>query len=137
MRATKHLTDDEVIIGRNVRRMRNARQLTQSDLAKCLFITFQQVQKYERGENRISCGRLIDMARIFDTSILDFFEHIDLPKVPPPKILTCTVSAQELRDEIERELRHIEDVSTLKAIRVIVGKSGMSEALSNKHAGFG
>ena len=51
--------------------------LTQSDLGDALGLTFQQVQKYERGANRIGAGRLCDLARVLDVSIDYFFE--DMP----------------------------------------------------------
>lgn len=46
-----------------MRRIRRSRGLTQEWLAARLGLTFQQVQKYERGANRISCSRLMDIAR--------------------------------------------------------------------------
>ncbi|MEM8633460.1 MAG: helix-turn-helix transcriptional regulator [Pseudomonadota bacterium] len=137
MRATRQRTDDEIIIGKNLRRIRKAHQLTQSDLAKRLFITFQQVQKYERGKNRISCGRLIEMARILDTRILDFFEHIDMPGVAYPKTRTRDMSVQELRDGIYRDLKCISDLPTLCSIKDVIDKFGMSQAPSKKYNDIG
>ncbi len=46
--------------------------LSQADLAKAADITYQQIQKYEQGGNRISTGRLYNFARIFDVP-LDYF----------------------------------------------------------------
>ena len=51
--------------------------MTQTDLADALGLTFQQVQKYERGANRISASRLCDLSRVLDVSIDYFFE--DMP----------------------------------------------------------
>ncbi len=53
----------DVAAGINMRRIRRARGLTQEWLAARIGLTFQQVQKYERGANRISCSRLMDIAR--------------------------------------------------------------------------
>lgn len=53
----------DVAAGINMRRIRRARGLTQEWLASRIGLTFQQVQKYERGANRISCSRLMDIAR--------------------------------------------------------------------------
>jgi transcriptional regulator with XRE-family HTH domain len=53
----------DVATGVNIRRLRRARGLTQEWLATRIGLTFQQVQKYERGANRISCSRLMDIAR--------------------------------------------------------------------------
>ncbi len=50
--------------------------MTQTDLADALGLTFQQVQKYERGANRSSASRLCDLSRVLDVSIDYFFEDI-------------------------------------------------------------
>ena len=50
--------------------------MTQTDLGDALGLTFQQVQKYERGTNRISASRLYDLSRVLDVSIEHFFEDI-------------------------------------------------------------
>jgi transcriptional regulator with XRE-family HTH domain len=54
----------DVAVGRNLRLWRIARGLSQSQLAKRLGVTFQQVQKYEIGGNRVSTGRLVKAAGI-------------------------------------------------------------------------
>lgn len=48
--------------------------ISQSTLAENLGITFQQVQKYEKGTNRISASRLQDIARCLGSSVLYFFD---------------------------------------------------------------
>jgi transcriptional regulator with XRE-family HTH domain len=51
--------------------------MTQTDLGDALGLTFQQIQKYERGANRISASRLCELSRVLDVSIDYFFE--DMP----------------------------------------------------------
>lgn len=51
--------------------------MSQSDLAKALGITFQQVQKYERGSNRVSVGKLYRLADILDVPMMFFFDGLD------------------------------------------------------------
>ena len=51
--------------------------MTQTDLADAIGLTFQQVQKYERGANRISASRLCDLSRVLDVPVDYFFE--DMP----------------------------------------------------------
>lgn len=63
----------DVIVGVNVRLWRIARGLSQQQLAKRLGITFQQVQKYEIGHNRISTGRLAKAAVILGVPMAEFF----------------------------------------------------------------
>ena len=51
-----------------------ARGLSQTDIAKRLGITFQQIQKYERGVNRVGAGRLQEMANLLGVTPAFFFE---------------------------------------------------------------
>lgn len=55
-------------IGARVRRARKERGLTQTQLGEALNVSFQQVQKYERGTNRISSSALVLIARVLDVS---------------------------------------------------------------------
>jgi transcriptional regulator with XRE-family HTH domain len=66
----------DLSVGANVRTWRIARGLTQAELAKRLGITFQQVQKYETGHNRISTGRLAKAAAILDVPMSAFFHGL-------------------------------------------------------------
>lgn len=59
-------------LGQQLRIRRNMLGMSQEKLADLLGLTFQQVQKYERGKNRISASRLYDLARILDVSV-DYF----------------------------------------------------------------
>jgi transcriptional regulator with XRE-family HTH domain len=54
---------------------RQESKLTLEELARLLGITFQQVQKYENGSNRISSSRLYELARIFGCKISSFFPN--------------------------------------------------------------
>ncbi len=64
-------------VGRRLRWRRRELKLSQEVLAERLGVTFQQVQKYERGANRVSAGRLFELAQALDTTILYFFEGAD------------------------------------------------------------
>ncbi|HLS69394.1 MAG TPA: helix-turn-helix transcriptional regulator [Kiloniellales bacterium] len=69
-----HPTD--VHIGRRIRERRIALGMSQSALAERLGITFQQVQKYERGGNRVSGSRLWDISRALAVDVSHFFEGL-------------------------------------------------------------
>ena len=71
----------DIEVGRRVRALRLERQLSQSALADKLGLTFQQVQKYEKGVNRIGAGRLQTIAEIFQVSIIELFS----PSPPTPQ----------------------------------------------------
>jgi transcriptional regulator with XRE-family HTH domain len=67
----------DVQVGKRLREFREARKLSQTDLAGALGITFQQVQKYENGHNRVSASRLHDAACFLKVPVSDFFEGLD------------------------------------------------------------
>lgn len=67
--------DDHV--GRQIRKQRNLLGLTQEQLAEALGISYQQVQKYETAANRVSAGRLYEIAAKLNTDIAFFFEGLD------------------------------------------------------------
>jgi transcriptional regulator with XRE-family HTH domain len=68
------------IVGRNVRVYRLSKGMSQTQLAEQLGVTFQQVQKYEKGSNRIGSGRLAHIAKALDVPISAFFEGVDKPQ---------------------------------------------------------
>ncbi|MEM9965355.1 MAG: helix-turn-helix domain-containing protein [Asticcacaulis sp.] len=64
----------DVIVGARVRGRRKEMGLSQTELAEAVGVTFQQVQKYESGVNRISASKLFEISKVLQTSIQDFFE---------------------------------------------------------------
>ena len=67
----------DVYIGQRIRVRRQLLGLSQEALAKKIGITFQQVQKYERGMNRIGASRLWDMMQVLGVDANYFFSGID------------------------------------------------------------
>lgn len=66
----------DVHVGQQLRARRGLKGLTQEDLANATGITFQQIQKYEAGKNRISASRLYQFARILEAPVAVFFDTI-------------------------------------------------------------
>lgn len=64
---------EDVEIGRKIRALRLQRGLSQSGLAEGIGLTFQQVQKYEKGTNRVSAGRLQRIADLLHVPITFFY----------------------------------------------------------------
>ncbi len=64
---------EDVEIGRKIRALRLERGLSRSGLAEGIGLTFQQVQKYEKGTNRVSAGRLQKIAEMLDTPVMFFY----------------------------------------------------------------
>jgi transcriptional regulator with XRE-family HTH domain len=63
-------------VGRQIRARRTLIGMSQEKLANQLGLTFQQIQKYERGVNRIGAGRLFEFAKVLGCSILYFYEGV-------------------------------------------------------------
>ena len=72
-------------VGRRVCELRMQRGFNQSELGRALGLTFQQVQKYEKGSNRISSSKLWDIARFLTVDIAYFFEGLGDPTKGPAK----------------------------------------------------
>ena len=84
----------DVHVGARVRRLRILAGMSQTVLGGHLGVTFQQLQKYEKGWNRIAASRLWALSRVFNVPVVDFFEGLGKPG-PRPK------TAQLKRDELQ------------------------------------
>ncbi len=88
--------------------------MTQTDLADAIGLTFQQVQKYERGANRISASRLCDLSRVLDVPVDYFFEDM-------PTAVAAISPATKRRGKAKKLPRHEPDLmvkrETLEFVR--------------------
>lgn len=66
----------DIHVGQRLRLRRTLLGMSQEKLGKEIGLTFQQVQKYERGANRIGASRLFDCARVLDVPISFFFDDL-------------------------------------------------------------
>ena len=66
----------DVHVGARVRLRRTLLGLSQEKLGEALGLTFQQVQKYERGANRVGASRLFDLSRVLDVPVSFFFDDM-------------------------------------------------------------
>ncbi len=67
----------DIKVGERVRARRKMVGLSQNDLAQAIGLTFQQIQKYERGTNRVSASKLFEIAKTLTTPIDYFFAGMD------------------------------------------------------------
>jgi len=77
---TKRAGPADAIVGRTIRMLRLARHMSQAELATQLGVSFQQIQKYEKGANRAGTGRLVQLAQALDVpvgALLQGLEGID------------------------------------------------------------
>ena len=66
----------DVHVGTRMRQRRALLGMSQSTLGNAVDLTFQQVQKYERGSNRISASRLVEFAKVLDVPVSFFFDEL-------------------------------------------------------------
>lgn len=69
--------DVDSYVGKRLRLRRTMMGLSQEAVAKAVGITFQQVQKYEKGTNAMNAGRLFEFARFMNVPVAYFFEGLD------------------------------------------------------------
>jgi len=75
-------------VGARLRERRLMLRMSQQQLADSVGITFQQVQKYENGTNRISASRLFELSRSLEVPIAWFFEGLEGADAAPPPTLS-------------------------------------------------
>lgn len=118
----------DVHVGRKIREARILNDLSQTALAQKIGITFQQLQKYESGANRVSCSRLYELARALEMPVQAFFAEADgkeeqsrqpIHSHKPEGITLDHASAySSLHPELRNQLS-----KTAKALALTTGKS--------------
>ena len=66
----------DIHVGQRIRLRRTLLGMSQEKLGEAIGLTFQQVQKYERGANRVGASRLYDLSRVLDVPVSYFFEEM-------------------------------------------------------------
>ncbi len=99
----------DVHVGKRIRMRRLFLGMNQESLANALGLTFQQVQKYEGGANRVSASRLSEMATILGVPISFFYGDLQLDDNASPE-------ERELRERMERP-------ETIELVRLYYGIS--------------
>ena len=96
MRGATAATAVDVHIGQRLRMRRKLAGLSQEQLAERLGVTFQQVQKYEKGTNRISASRLFGAARLLSVPVSYFFEGLATPEAEAEHAIPMTRDEHDL-----------------------------------------
>lgn len=113
-----HPTD--VYVGRRIREARVAKGMSQTDLGDQLGVSFQQVQKYEKGTNRIGASRLLQTAKALNVTVDYFFDGLEEAVIDEPPlnaklsrkaIATATKLHQIPDDAMRREIIRLIDVA--------------------------
>lgn len=125
----------DVFVGARVRLQRQVLGMSQGTLAGALNITFQQVQKYEKGTNRIGASRLQEIARILGVPVSFFFRDgddlpastlgIGVPNVEANSVMQFLGTADGLK--LNQAFLRIKDPAVRRSIIIFI------ESLSNSH----
>lgn len=88
----RHSQDMDRLVGLRVAQLRQTHGLSQTALAERLGVSFQQVQKYEKGTNRMSASRLFQLSEVFGCTVSDLFpaqsDLVSPLKHPSPTLMT-------------------------------------------------
>ena len=105
----------DVHVGARIRLRRTLLGISQSALAEAIGLTFQQVQKYEKGANRVSSSRLYDLAQILDVSLSYFFE--DMSAGVSAQTPSALMKTKQQPDIIDYEQNPLAKRETLEFVR--------------------
>ena len=100
-RAGPHPVD--VHVGSRVRMRRTLLGMSQEKLGDALALTFQQVQKYERGANRVGASRLFEISQILDVPVSFFYEEMPAETAALTPHTVDASNGQESAEELERD----------------------------------
>jgi transcriptional regulator with XRE-family HTH domain len=93
----------DVHVGSRIRLRRTLLGLSQERLGEALGLTFQQVQKYEIGMNRVSASRLFDLSRVLDVPIGFFFDNVPDVVLSRPETLALVGAYYRIIDPVVRQ----------------------------------
>src|SRR5277367_4482905 len=104
MTTTTRVQDIDRHVGARIRESRIMLGLTQQQLADLIGVTYQQAHKYERGINRVSAGRLYQIADVLNAPITYFYDGLgeEQPRAAPPHqrmLLEIARNFGEIRNE--------------------------------------
>lgn len=107
----------DIHVGARVRLRRTLLGMSQEKLGEAIGLTFQQVQKYERGANRIGASRLFDLSRVLDVPVSFFYDDMDeaVQESSPVAVARGTVGLAE--DAVGFEADPMTRRETLELVR--------------------
>lgn len=128
MAASRNATEIDIHVGSRVRVRRQLLGMSQTQLGEALGVTFQQVQKYERGTNRVGASRLYKISEVLDVPIAFFFDGLARPNRDDAAESESVISlmdsaygiklASALQDVASRDLRE----QILSLVRSLKGR---------------
>jgi transcriptional regulator with XRE-family HTH domain len=113
-RRPKRSTEFDEQLGLRVRQARKKMKMSQEQLGKTVGVSFQQMQKYENGSNRISASRLVQIARALQSPINFFLDASEPP---------ATRTRGEVRQEFNEAMRHLNVVGESLGLAVRIERA--------------
>ncbi len=110
MNKSHHL---DIHIGMKLRAIRLARGFSQQTLAKKIGLSYQQLQKYERGASKVSASRLYELANMFDISVIYLYKGLKLQASSSQRILFRGM-------QIRKSLKAIQDKKLKQALENLI-----------------
>lgn len=108
------------LIGENVKSIRKIKQLSQQELATRLGISFQQIQKYEAGQNRINASMLYRLSLCLEVSVSEFYVGLDKKGKVDDVLSACIAQLDHEALELLQSYRSIPSRSTRTVVRELI-----------------
>jgi transcriptional regulator with XRE-family HTH domain len=116
----------DALIGARIRLRRSARGLSQEKLGEALGLSYQQVQKYEKGQHRVSASRLSQIAGVLGVSVSYFLDH-GMASASPDDEETGMVQCRETL-EVIRAYHQIGDAGVRRRVVELMRSMGQAAA---------
>lgn len=135
--ADRSLSAVDVLVGQRLKMARMTKGVTQEKLAEAIGLTFQQIQKYENGKNRIGTGRLHAMAEVLGVPVSYFFEGTKSASSKAATEMEAVHQALSTKEgvRIAASLSRITDMNLRRSIADLLEEIIASETKEPKVAG--
>lgn len=114
-RKNDYIEEIDKFIGNKIYSLRLAKGLSRQQLSKVIGVTHQQLQKYEKGNNRISVGRLVLISKALDKNISYFYEGLETGNNE-----TTVTQHQRMCIEVSRNFMKIENMEHQNAVNTLI-----------------
>lgn len=104
MRSFRKFSPADESIAKKLREFRTAIGMSQKELAELTGVSFQQVQKYEKMENRVSAAKLFEFAQILERPIASFYENVKYDGKHYNYIVTTERRRKKIEENLDKDL---------------------------------
>ena len=110
----------DVYVGQRIKLRRQILKLSQQQLAKKMGLTFQQIQKYEKGLNRVGASRLFDISRVLGVSMDFFFEDMPVSvEYQSPMMLTAETQLNSIQLHENQEVMDTDPMKRKETLELV------------------